>query len=68
MALPKELSSKIKGDKLFIETYKISHNFKLNYKNNEIHIILDKGKLEKHYLMYLIGILIKIREMIKEQK
>ena len=67
IALPVNISSKIKGDELFIESYNLNHNFRLNYNNNEIHIILDKNKLDKHYLMYLIGILIKIREMIKEQ-
>lgn len=67
MELPKELSSMLQGDKLFIESYNINHNFKLNYKNCCIHIILDKNKLEQHYLMYLIGILIKIKEMLKEQ-
>ena len=67
MSLPVDISNKIKGDDLFIESYKLNHNFRLNYKNSEIHIILDKNKLDKHYLMYLIGILIKIREMIKEQ-
>ena len=65
--LPKELSSMLQGDKLFIESYNINHNFKLNYKNECIHIILEKNKLEKHYLMYLIGLFIKIKEMIKEQ-
>ena len=66
--LPKELSSMLKGDQLFIESYNINHNFKLNYKNECIHVILEKNKLEQHYLMYLIGLLIKIREMLKEQK
>ena len=65
--LPEDISSKIKGDELFIESYNLNRNFRLNYVHNEIHIILDKNKLEKHYLMYLIGILIKVREMIKEQ-
>ena len=65
--LPKELSNMLQGDKLFIESYNINHNFKLNYKNECIHIILEKNKLEKHYLMYLIGLFIKIKDMIKEQ-
>ena len=64
--LSKENSSKIKGDNLFLESYKLSKNFSLDYKNNRIHIILDKNNLEKHYLMYLIAILIKIRDMIKK--
>ena len=67
MALPENISSMIKGDDLFVNAYRINHNFKLNYKNKEIHILLEKNNLSQHYLMYLIGILIKINEMIKEQ-
>lgn len=67
MELPENLSSMLQGDKLFIESYSINHNFKLNYKNKCIHVILEKNKLEQHYLMYLIGILIKIKEMLKGQ-
>ncbi len=66
MTLSKNISNLIKGDELFIQSYQINHNFKLNYHNNQIHIILEKNKLEKHYIMYLIAILIKIREMIKK--
>ena len=68
ITLPSDISSNLKGDELFIESYNLNHNFKLNYKNSEIHVILNKNKLDKHYLMYLIGIVIKIREMIKERK
>ena len=66
ITLPASISNKIKGDDLFIESYNVNHNFKLNYKNNEIHIILEKKKLDKHYLMYLIAILIKVRNMINK--
>lgn len=65
ITLSKEISSVINGEALFITSYKINHNFRLNYKDSCIHVILDKKKLEKHYLMYLIGILIKIKEMVK---
>ena len=64
MILPKEISSPIKGDNLFIEAYRLSKNFSLDYKHNQIYIILDKNNLNRHYLMYLIGILIKIRDMV----
>ena len=65
--LSKEISDKIQGDVLFKEIYDINHNFKLNYKNSSIYIILEKSNLEKHYLMYLIALLIKLRELIKIQ-
>ncbi len=61
--LPVNISQKIDGQELFLESYRINKNFSLDYKNGQINIMLDKNKLEKHYLMYLIGILIKIREM-----
>ena len=64
ITLPKELSDQIKGDELFLEAYNISRHFKLNYRHNCIHLILEKNKLDKHYLMYLIGILLKIKKMI----
>ena len=64
--LPKEISNQIDGESLFIETYNISKYFKLSYQHGCIHIILEKNKLEKHYLMYLIGVLLKVRNMIKK--
>ena len=67
MTLCKENSSKIDGEELFNEAYAISRMFRFTYKNGCIHIILDKVKLEQHYLMYLIGILIKIKSMINKK-
>ena len=67
MTLNKDISSKIDGEELFNEAYKISRMFRFSYKSGFIHIILDKMKLEQHYLMYLIGILIKIKEMINKK-
>ena len=68
IVLPSEISSKIKGDTLFIESYRLNKNFSLDYKHNKIYIILYKKQLDKHYLMYLIGILIKIKKMIGNQE
>jgi len=65
MTLSQETSSKIDGEELFNEAYKICRMFRFTYKSGCIHVILDKIKLEQHYLMYLIGILIKIKGMIK---
>ena len=63
--LPEDISSKISGDTLFLESYNISKMFRFSYKNNKIHVILDKIGLDKHYLIFLIAILIKIRDMVK---
>lgn len=64
VCLGRELSEKIKGDELFIESYNVSKNFRLNYKNGSIYLILDKNNLDKHYLIYLIEILLRIKGMI----
>ena len=64
--LSQDISAKLKGDDLFLEVYHINDNFKLNYKNNCIYVILEKKNLKKHYLMYLIAVLIKIKEMINK--
>ena len=64
MTLSRDISSKIDGEMLFNESYNISKMFRFSYSGGCIHVILDKVKLEKHYLMYLIAILIKIQEIV----
>lgn len=59
--LPCELSSKIDGERLFNDAYSISKMFRFFYKDSSIHIILDTIKLEKHFLIYLIELLEKIK-------
>ena len=59
--LPCELSSKIDGERLFNDAYFISKMFRFLYKDSSIHIILDTIKLEKHFLIYLIELLEKIK-------
>ena len=67
VTLPMEISSKIDGEELFNESYSINRNFRFTYKSGCIHIILDKIRLDKHYLMYLIGILIKVNGMLNKK-
>ncbi len=64
LTLPEDISSKLPGDTLFMESYNISKMFRFSYKDKKINIILDKINLDKHYLLYLIAILIKIRDLI----
>ena len=64
--LPSEVSSKIDGEELFNESYGICKNFRFSYSAGCIHIILDKVNLDKHYLMYLIAILIKVKGMVEK--
>ena len=68
MMLPIDVSSKIDGEELFNESYSICRSFRFSYSTGCIHIILDKVKLDKHYLMYLIDILIKVNEMISKNR
>jgi transcription-repair coupling factor (superfamily II helicase) len=64
MTLSKENSSKINGELLFNDAYTISRMFRFSYNNGYIHIILDKVKLDEHYIIYLIKILNRICDMI----
>lgn len=48
------VSKRINGEDLFMMSYEISKNFKLKYKDNRIHIVLEIVNLEKHFLLYLI--------------
>lgn len=64
--LSANLSEKIDGEQLFMETYQINKNFRLSYKDSCIHVILDKSHNEQHYLIYLIGLLIKIKSMVQK--
>ena len=67
VSLPKEISMHVDGELLFNDAYEISRNFRFSYKNGCIHIILDKIKLEKHYLIYLIAILDKVYNMVNKK-
>ena len=60
----REISSRIDGEKLFMDAYKISKFFKFNYHNNCLGITLELVKLEKHYIYYLINLLnnLKLKE------
>ncbi len=52
-----ETTQKIDGEKLFMDAYNISNQFRFQMKGNHLIVILDKVKLEKHYLYYLIDLL-----------
>ena len=58
------LTQKINGEKLFIDAYNISNSFKFNYHNKCLGIKLDFIKLPKHYVYYLINLLLKMKEQI----
>ncbi len=57
ITLPAELSSKINGEKLFMDSLDICSNFKFTMKYKKLIIILDYKQLEKHYIYYLIDLM-----------
>ena len=60
LELSENVSKMINGEDLFMMSYEVSKNFRLNYKENKIHIILDLVNLDKHFLLYLIDLLTKL--------
>ena len=66
--LPRELSSKINGEKFFIKAYNINPRFRLRYQFNQITIALYLMNQKKHFLYYLVPLLEEVKEEIKEKK
>jgi len=62
ITLPEELSNNIKGDKLLFETMSISTKFNLKYAHKNIIITLFYKGLDKHYIYYLVKLLIAIKD------
>lgn len=56
----KEISSKIKGEKLMIIANNLTNNFKFAYNHERIKITLYFSKLEKHFIFYLVDLLNKL--------
>ena len=65
MELSEEISKRINGEELFTLSYEISKKFKLGFKENKIHIMLDIVNLDKHFLLYLIELLTKLLDKFK---
>ena len=68
LELSEEVSKKINGEELFMLSYEVSKRFKLGYKENKIHIILELVNLEKHFLLYLIELLTKLLSNLEERE
>ena len=66
IVLPQYLSKEIDGEKLFFDAYEISKYFRFSYTNNQIHIILDTIKLNKHFVYYLNDLLDVIIKEVKK--
>ena len=64
LTLPKEITKKIDGQNLFLKISKLSKMFRFSQKEENLLIILDIMKLDKHFLYYLLDLL----KIIKESK
>ena len=64
--IPEFISSKIKGDKLFLEAYNINPAFSFKYVNKKIIITLLLGRIEKHFLYSFVPLLELILADIEE--
>lgn len=60
IVIPKEVSDKINGEKLFMVCYNINRKFNLRYFNKELYIKLNLIGLEKNYIYYLVPLLDEI--------
>ena len=58
--LPPEVSTKLNGEKLFLQLYSINPKFTIKYLSKRIIIRLPIINLEKHYLYYLVDLLEEI--------
>ena len=55
-----EATTKNDGEKLFVDDFHITPMFRFKMLSNQLIIILDTVKLEKHYIYYLVDLLSKI--------
>ena len=65
LELSEDISKKINGEDLFMISYEVSRKFKLSYRENKIHIILEIVNLDKHFLLYLIELLTRVLDKIE---
>ena len=62
--IPRELTSKIDGQKLFMETTSLSRNFRFSQKLEQLIVTLDIVKIDKHFIYYLIDFIEILRACI----
>lgn len=58
----REMTSKIDGEALFMDSFKITPMFRFKMLNDRLIVILDIIKLEKHHVYYLVDLLNKVKE------
>ena len=60
LVICKEILDAIDIENLFVSVINITTNFQFKYKNEELTINLLKKNLEKHYIYYLIDLLLVV--------
>ena len=66
LTLSKEVSNRIKGDKLLIDVLKLSTKFNISYRNEMINFKLYYKQLDKHYIYYLVKLLEIVENNLEE--
>ena len=64
--LPKDLSSKIEGDKFFIKAYNINPRFRLKYLHDQVIIALTLLNQKEHFLYYIVPLMEEVINEVKE--
>ncbi len=64
--LPKELSSKIEGDKFFVQAYNINPRFRLKYLHEQVIIALTLLNQKEHFLYYVVPLMEEVINQVKE--
>ncbi|MBQ8659315.1 MAG: transcription-repair coupling factor [Bacilli bacterium] len=65
--LPKEISSKIEGDKFFITAYQVNPRFRLKYLHEQVIIALTLLNQKEHFLYYVVPLMEEVKKEIKEK-
>lgn len=65
IVLNQEISNKIDGEKLFLQSYNINPKFEISYKNKEIRVSLNISNLKKNYIHYIYELLLVIKDQVK---
>lgn len=63
--IPSSLKENLNGEDLFIDVLQISKMFRFGHRGNNLLIILDTVKLDKHFIYYLIDLMFAIKKAKK---
>lgn len=64
--LPEDISMLLNYSNLFIESQKISKNIRFKVNNNNLIIIMDLNNLDKHFIYYLVDLMLLIKSSLKQ--